>query len=58
MVESLEVIPIRFDSQSVPGHYYEVIERIGSGSQGDVSLVLRYNEDKEATGLYACKFIK
>ena len=45
MVDSLEIIPIRFDSQSVPGHYYEVIERIGSGSQGDVSLVLRYNED-------------
>ena len=35
-----------------------MVERLGAGSQGTVSLVLMYSDSDEATGLYACKFVK
>ena len=58
MVESLQEMPASFDSEANTDHYYKVIEHLGEGGQGSVSVAFKYDLDDRALGIVACKFIK
>ena len=51
-------MPASFDSGLNTEHHYKVIEHVGEGGQGSVSVAFKYDLDDRALGIVACKFIK